>query len=325
MELSVPLKQAIEKQAEGIKQKQLQQISQKVSYRYKFESGAGKRLVTQNDEAVVYSIVRMPATFGAVTFALEEIKELYDFQLESLLDVGAGTGAASWGIDALFSLDDITCLEREKEMINVGRQLMKNGSAALKNTVWKEFDITKDQINVKKDIVVSSYMLNELTAEKRMKAVDQLWHATKELLLIVEPGTPEGFKVIREIREHLLSQGAYIIAPCPCQKNCPIQEPDWCHFSCRIGRTKLHKILKSGEVGYEDEKFSYLAFTKKEISHSYARILRHPFIEKGKITVVLCEEGNIYKKVFKKKDGDLYKRIRKAKWGNGLYINKKEE
>jgi hypothetical protein len=44
---------------------------------------------------------------------------------------------------------------------------------------------------------------------------------------------------------------------------CPIKENDWCHFACRIPRGKLHRQFKEGEAPFEDEKFAYLAMSKK--------------------------------------------------------------
>ncbi|MBQ4166356.1 MAG: rRNA methyltransferase, partial [Oscillospiraceae bacterium] len=66
-----------------------------VSKRYRSESGAGKRLVSSERDTLAYAAVRMPATFGAVGKALSLALECFEGEISSILDVGAGTGAAS--------------------------------------------------------------------------------------------------------------------------------------------------------------------------------------------------------------------------------------
>ena len=59
------------------------------------------------------------------------------------------------------------------------------------------------------------------------------------------------------------------------------RKDDWCHFAQRLERTSLHRHLKSGELGYEDAKFSYMVAAKEEVARVKARIIRHPLIGKG--------------------------------------------
>ena len=133
MDLPIELRTATEKLIEGYKQAQLKKVSQELSERYRYESGEGKKLLSQYIEAVVYSLVRLPATFGAVTDAIQYSLEYFDGEIESLLDVGAGTGAATWAIVNALQIKQVTCLEREKAMRQVGEMLMKEGSDELVN------------------------------------------------------------------------------------------------------------------------------------------------------------------------------------------------
>lgn len=318
MELPIELQLAVEKQTTLSKHDKLVQDSQSISEKYRTRSGQGKRLITTSNEAVAYSVVRMPATFGAVHSALRYTLNIIDCDIKTLSDVGAGTGAATWACDALLDLNNIVCLEREPAMLHLGQMMMCSGSEALSKTKWLQYDITKDDIKDKTDMVVASYMLNELNDTERIKAIDKLWNASDKLLLIVEPGTPVGFSHLKKAREYLLSKGGRVVAPCSHEGVCKLSEDDWCHFTCRIQRSKLHKKLKGGDAPYEDEKFAYLAVTHEKYANAQSRVLRHPIVEKGRISLVLCTEENIEKITISKKDGDLYKKAKKVQCGDEI-------
>lgn len=96
MEFPLPLRTAIEQKAQDSSTAELIREAQGLSQRYREESGQGKRLVTTDRQAFVYAAVRMPATFGAVAAALEHTLPFLEDAPTSLLDVGAGTGAAAW-------------------------------------------------------------------------------------------------------------------------------------------------------------------------------------------------------------------------------------
>ena len=322
MELPISLREKINKKAEGKKQSELVEISKNISDRYINKSGQGKRLVTKNEEALVYSIARMPATYGAVATSLRWSLENFDEEIESVLDVGAGTGAASWAASEVFNNNlQITCLEREDAMINLGKEYMQDEVIPLTNAIWLKQDVANTEINQKADLVISSYMLNEFSEDARIKVVQKLWNATNKLLLIIEPGTPESFKKMKRIRERLISCGGNVIAPCVHNQNCKLSEDDWCQFTCRISRSKLHKVLKGGDSPFEDEKFFYLAISKNSKTSNekiYSRVLRHPKIESGRITLKLCDTNGIYEKMITKKEKELFKEVRKIASGDLL-------
>lgn len=319
MELPQALKSAIEQMAEGVSRAKLTDAAGKTSERYREGLGRGTRLVTTDIEAAAYAAARMPATFGAVSTALRHALALVDIpENVTLTDVGAGTGAGSWAAAEEMSLSKVTCLEREKAMRDIGSGLMKEADdEALANADWREFDLTADVPIQSADVVLASYVLNELKEADRLKAAERLFEAAGSLLLIVEPGTPEGWKQLMQIRDVLIAKGAHIAAPCPHMDRCPITEGDWCHFTCRIARSRLHKALKTGDAPYEDEKFSYLALTKAPAKMAKGRVVRHPVIEPGRITLKVCGEKGIEQLSVRKKDA-MFKWARKASCGDAL-------
>ncbi|MBR6789236.1 MAG: methyltransferase domain-containing protein [Oscillospiraceae bacterium] len=315
MELPMALKAEIEEKCAGHKLSLLTEAAQAISDRYRSESGQGKRLLTRDIEVLAYAAVRMPATYGAVSAALEHTFACFREPITSVLDVGAGTGAACWAVcEQLPAAPQITCLEREPAMISLGSGLMK-ADPRLSSAKWIRHDLTSAPTAHKADLVIASYALNELDSQNRARVLKELWDCAGKLLIIIEPGTPVGFGQLREARDTLIGLGGHVAAPCPHSKICRLPADDWCHFTCRVARSRLHKQLKGGDVPYEDEKFSFLAVSKAPVEPAPSRILRHPLKEAGKITLKLCRPEGIIEKAVTKKYGDLFKQARKASGG----------
>ena len=303
----------------GADEAQLARDARAVSEAYRTRTGTGVRLVSRAGEAAAYAASRMPATFAAVQASLREALEASGLRPQTLLDCGAGTGAASWAADALLELTRATCLEREAVMADTGSRLMAAGSEALAGARWEERDMTENAPLPRAQLVLEGYMLGELSQGERLPVAERMWDAAEQMLLLVEPGTPQGFANLAAVRAHLLSRGAHIAAPCPASATgCPMREGDWCHFAVRVQRTRLHKMLKSADAPFEDEKFCYLALTRTPpAAPCRARVLRHPQIAPGRITLTLCEHGEHATRTVTKKD-PLWKRARKTGAGDAL-------
>lgn len=317
MEIPKTLENVIEEEIKNIKISELKEEAKKLSYRYMNEKRTGESFITNELQAITYSIIRMPATYGAVTTALKNCLELTEVKIETLLDVGAGTGAATWATSNLINLEHITCIERELNMQKVGNKLMESNEL-LRHATWISKDIVKEEIAEKADLVIASYMTNEFKEEERIKVIKKLISATNKILLIIEPGTPEGHQIIKSIKEYCIENNLYVIAPCVSQEECKLDINNWCHSTCRIQRTKIHKLLKDGDVPYEDEKFSYIAISKQKIDTPNSRILRHPIIKSGFVNLDLCTKDGIKSVTISKKDGDLYKQAKKKNCGDSL-------
>lgn len=320
MEIPKTLESAIEEEITNIKISELKEEAKQLSYRYMNKTRTGESFITSELQAITYSIIRMPATYGAVTTALKNCLELIDINIETLLDVGAGTGSATWATSNLINLKNVTCIERESYMQRLGSKLM-DSNELLKDVTWISKDILKNPILEKADLVIASYMTNELLDEERINVLNQLINATNGVLLIIEPGTPEGHKIIKNIKKYCVENNLYVIAPCVSQEECKLDNNNWCHSTCRIQRTKIHKILKDGDAPYEDEKFSYIAVSKQKIKNQNSRILRHPIIRSGFVNLELCTKDGIKNVTISKKDGDLYKQAKKKNCGDILPYN----
>lgn len=328
MELPIELRGKIEEEISKVGLKDLQKSAQNISSRYRDEEKikTTTRLIQNKEDALAYALSRMPATYGAISSSLEHTLEIlkmnnieYRKELKTLLDIGAGTGTASWVASDYLDLENITCIENEINMLSLGKQLMHANNKIYDIAKWKKQNVLTENIEEKADLVITAYMLNELNQKNLNSILEKLWNATNKLLLIVEPGTPESYNRLMKIRNYYIEKNAEIVAPCPHTKECKIQNDDWCCFSCRIARTKIHKLLKEGESPYEDEKFCYLALYKDKIQNKESRILRHPKIESGLIRLKLCnKDSSINEVIITKRDKELYKTAKKSKVGDIL-------
>jgi ribosomal protein RSM22 (predicted rRNA methylase) len=169
------------------------------------------------------------------------------------------------------------------------------------------------------DLVTLAYVLDELDVAQRADLVRQLWSRTADTLLIVEPGTPAGYRRILDARDLLLQQGAHMIAPCPHTGACPLVAPDWCHFSRRVARSRVHLQAKSAEVPWEDEKFSYLAVSRNTGSRPEARVIAPPRTGSGRVELKLCNgDGTSRPALVTRREGDRYKKAKRLDWGDAL-------
>lgn len=310
MEFPSELRNKINELVDGVDLRSLKAAAAHLSENYRSESAGGKRGAVSKTDALAYSAVRMPATFAAVSRALELSLDCFGGMIGSILDVGAGTGAGTIAAARLTECENITCIEREENMLSLGREFCECAGVSAK---WEKRDISLG-ISETADLVICSYCLNEFGESQRKAALSQLSNAAKKLLVIIEPGTPFSFAEMKRVRQALMKTGAKIAAPCPCENPCPLSEDDWCHFTARAQRSKLHKLLKNADVPYEDEKFCFLVAAFEECSPCTARILRKPFIQNGKITLSLCGAKGLETKTVMKKDA-LFKAARKSEHG----------
>ena len=100
---------------------------------------------------------------------------------------------------------------------------------------------------------------------------------------------------------------------------CPVQNPDWCHFAQRVERSAIHRRLKNGTMGYEDEKFSYFFFSRAETSYRPSmRLLASPRRVNRHINLDVCHADGTRKALFLNRRDTAYHirhAARQLNWG----------
>jgi ribosomal protein RSM22 (predicted rRNA methylase) len=297
---------------------ELKQAAKRLSDDYR--AGSPARALRGETERLAYLMVRMPATYAAMRSALEASADaMPEFAPRTMLDLGSGPGTALWAACAVFpSLEKLAAIERDAGLASLARELADAAqNAAIREAEWRNGDLQSWNPAERYDLVIASYALGELSAENRRRVLLAAWAACDGSLAVVEPGTRRGFESIAQMRDWLIDAGAMLAAPCPHALECPMRAAgDWCHFSARLERSAEHRRLKQGDLGYEDEKFSYVIASKLPVRSPDARIVRHPMRYAGYTRLRLCTAEGLKDKTVTRSEKDRYREAKRSEWGD---------
>src|SRR6516165_4176745 len=186
--LPAELKAALDGKLQGFSRTDAAQRSQKISDAYR--SGGNSGTIKSESDALAYALARMPATYAAIAASLNALCEVRpDLAPETLLDVGAGPGTASWAAAQTFaSLRSLVLIDDNGALRALALDFVK-GSARLGELTYDKGEasdlIAKSDAA---DLVIASYMIGELGETGRNALAELLWNKTRDTLLIVEPG-----------------------------------------------------------------------------------------------------------------------------------------
>ncbi len=311
--------------AERIRPEQLGAAAARLSAGYRANL-TSRQAVPDAAGVAAYVASRMPATYAAVTAALDRLAAARPgFEPQSVLDLGAGPGTASWATASLWSsVASITMVEASADFRFIATSLAQSGPPALQNADVRQGDIAQPAGLPAGpfDLAVVAYALTELdlSAAERLIA-DLVTRAHR--VVVVEPGTPRDHGRLMAVRRAALDAGARILAPCPHAGPCPLPSDDWCHTSVRVERSRAHLRLKGGTVPFEDERYAYLvleapAFAKGQDENG-GRILRPPHHSKHEIAFSLCRsDGSLGETRIASRDKAAFKTASKLDWGDFL-------
>jgi ribosomal protein RSM22 (predicted rRNA methylase) len=312
MSLPHTLENQIQTLLEGFPQKDRVAVQKRLSQKYR---GTAPKSLQSREEALLYLITRLPATYHVSMKVLGILKEVFlDYnKIKTVLDLGAGVGASRWLFqETLPETTAYTLVEQNPFMLDIGKKLIHPlGQFVSENYVSAPLQ--------PHDMVFLSYTLSELPPPYQEKTLQKIWENTTQVLVLIEPGTPYGFEILRRAREILIQQGASILAPCGHEAPCPMIEGNWCHFSCRVPRSLDHRKAKEASLAYEDEKFSYLIASKiPSPTPLPPRIIQKPIKAKGHIILDVCTPNGITRKTLTKSKTPDYKIQSRLEWGDVL-------
>ncbi|MFL6168994.1 MAG: small ribosomal subunit Rsm22 family protein [Ornithinibacter sp.] len=315
------LSRALEAVLDGLPADPLRRATASLIDAYRSGAPPTAQVLRDTTTAAAYAAYRMPATHAAVSRSLRHATELApDLDVRTLVDVGGGTGAATWAVAEAFpSLERATVLDGSADALALGARIGRHGPSPVAGAHWSRMLLGPGTALPPADLVVVSYLLGELAEPLQKAAVDAAVAAASRLVLVVEPGTPRGYAAVLAARSRLTDAGWHLLAPCPQDGSCPVaaRPGDWCHFAVRLDRSALHRRVKGGRLGHEDEKFSYVIATRDRLPRAAARVLRHPVTRKGLVQLEVCDSaGSAQRLVVTRRDPIAYRAARDVSWGD---------
>jgi ribosomal protein RSM22 (predicted rRNA methylase) len=283
------------------------------------DGGHSRLAVPDATAALAYAVARMPATYAACVRAFDLTAQRNPHLApRRILDIGSGPGTATLAAGAVWStLATAQLLEPNAALADIARHMLAASdiTGQLQATDLATFAASSSATPA--DLVTLSYVLAEQPDAQIAQLVTGLVPHVAQAIIIVEPGTPQGYTRILLARDALIASGLTILAPCPHAAPCPLPAGDWCHFSVRLQRSAAHMGLKDASVPFEDERFSFVAAVRPPAALPLvARLIRPQTVEKGFADLALCTPTGLETRRVPRRNKPAYKAAKSLDWGD---------
>ena len=217
----------------------------------------------------------------------------------SVLDVGAGCGAMTWGLIASRGTSglEVTAIDRDTDALRVFASAAQELGVPLQRQVEDAHSLRPSG---RYDLILVGSMLNELDAPEQVvgKLLDAL--ADDGSLIIVEPALREVARALHQLRDRVLERSlANVFAPCVRHVvPCPVlaDDRDWCHEDRATELPpRARGLADQTSLRRHGMKFSYLVLRKDRLSLVEpevvaARVVSRVRKLKGKWEGFLCSD-----------------------------------
>lgn len=161
--------------------------------------------------------------------ALKKVEvSLEDYLDYEFIDIGAGPGTFSLALLNQNKNLSIKAIEQSQKMISQGKRLV-NGLFPEASFEYYSSG-SKLPVSNKKRFGIFGHSANEMNIQTIKKFIKDL---DLEIILFIEPGTKEFFKLSLEIRQ-VLQDTYQLDYPCMGVGKCPLPEGDWCHQYLKV-------------------------------------------------------------------------------------------
>lgn len=192
-------------------------------------------------------------------------------------------------------------------------------------------------------VVTLSRLLFEATSPmEAVRLLETAWERVAKggLLVIFQPGSPRGFRMIHDTREWFRNEkkeGTWrFVAPCSHNGVCPLSKKAdwWCNFEQKAERYQKEVLPGKKTKNFDYERFSYIVILKesqdeksdpvpkKDVaaeSFKWSRVIRPAIKRSGHAIMDLCTpEGEFKRLIVSRSDGQKagWRRAKKIKWGD---------
>jgi SAM-dependent methyltransferase len=232
------------------------------------------------------------------TAAVRELELAGDL---TVLDVGAGLGATTYGLARALSGGRLACtwVDTDARAMELGAEIVR-ARPVEKGTIIELRERRADLPRGTFDLILLGQVLSEVKPEEHLafveRALDRL--ADHGSLVIIEPALRERARRLHELRARLLEEGRTIFAPCLHSAACPMlaRETDWCHEDLPVDLPDwLVPMARAAGLRWQGLTFAYLIVRKDARSHpgqrGGLRAVSSLIRTKGKSELLVCGEA----------------------------------
>jgi hypothetical protein len=228
-----------------------------------------------------YLATNIPKLAGIMKWMSDEWKE--SVKGRPLIDLGAGPGTFSLAWRELFGSGEFLQIEHSEAMKKQARKLWDGNfpSQEMKHTG-----------TVANGILLFGHSANEMDSETAIHYVGKF---SPDDIIFIEPGTPEFFGKMLEIRTRLIQNGWHVLFPCPKESECPMRgTTDWCHQFIHVSHDP--EVERLSQIMRLDRKLLPLTvqiFSRREYHQPAERLVRVMPETKFSFEWQVCRENNL--------------------------------
>jgi len=321
---------AVEGELQRMDPRHLVRLCAELSARYRGERLEGARAIVNDEQALAYAALLLPATFTQVSGSLRTLprRAPEGWAPRSVLDLGSGPGTALWAVADIWPTST--------------SRLRSSGSRAWPTSVagWRrgpppapsraprgECNRCRLACRQEGSISSSSRTSSARWPSRSARPSSRCLRACEGALVVVEPGTPAGFVVVETARRQAIALGGRVLAPCPHDGPCrwprPVdrsrQPTGATSRSAPSGRASSG-ASREASLPWEDAKFSHVVLARwPSAAPPWARVLRHPWHAKGRVELALCSREGLVSRTITRSSGDAaWKLARRLEWGSAV-------
>ena len=156
--VSATLSRALDAVLDGLPADALRRATASLIDVYRSGAPPAAQVLRDPTTAAAYAAYRMPATHAAVSRALRHATSLDPrLDVRSVVDVGGGTGAATWAVAEAFpGLERATVLDGSAEALALGQRIAQHGARAVATATWSRMLLGPDVVLPEADLAVVS-------------------------------------------------------------------------------------------------------------------------------------------------------------------------
>jgi len=252
-----------------------------------------------------YAAFYLPTNLPKFSFVLSRLPEAVKQKVlaADFFDIGSGPGTYSIaylqneGKGQVYAIDNAPLMLKQMKV-----ELNKYHFGAEVMGVSPQEVFIKDIQKENERCLFFGNSFNEMSEYDFEKYFEKI---NPDILFFIEPGTPEVFNKLKNLREMLIKKNWQVAYPCPNNETCPMPSNDWCHQIVRMTHDpeteRLAQLIKLDRHQMPMCAHVYIKTKNIAVEHKLARITRFLSDSKFSIEYQVCFENKLLKFEFQKK------------------------